>query len=149
MGEKRTKFNLLDALIVLAVIALIAGIIWRQELTERIRIEESEKTVVVSCGFEPVDVRTDVEFAEGETVVYYSDGGEAGVVLVTLSEEDSLGEESGAETERGETAVLRLSAVEKDSGYYLANGEKLTVGLRLKLHSDMYEFTALIDSVGG
>ena len=40
MRGKRTRFNFLDFLLILAVLALVAGIIWRQELSDKIEIRD-------------------------------------------------------------------------------------------------------------
>jgi len=161
VGKRKIKFNLLDLLIIVAVGALVAGIIWRRELTQRIKLEDSENTVSVECAFIVTGVKTPPEFNGEVTTVYFSDGSEAQVIKTPVknvkndeslpeSSYDGLPESSEEYNEApppAEILTLRFKAVSKADGYYLEGGGKLFIDAALPLHTTLYEFTALILSI--
>lgn len=149
---KRTRFNFLDVLIIMAVLALIAGIMWRQELTEKIEIRDSQNTVTVNCEFELVDTADAVaqygaRFEEGTTPVYM-DGLQIGVVEKTVS---TVNTDSSADGEpiSVETLLLKLTVVSNPSGYYLENGTKLFLGGQYRLHTKTQDFAVEITGIKG
>jgi len=144
MNKKKARFNFLDVLIILGVLALVAGIIWRQELTQRIQIENSENTVTVACGF----VSSNAVFKDGTFTVYYN-GEEIGSVerkTVEVSVEPTEDGEEPTHTTTVEQA-LTLNVVEKESGYYLNGDTKLVLNGEYNFHTDVQEFTVNITSI--
>ncbi|MBQ3081086.1 MAG: DUF4330 family protein [Clostridia bacterium] len=154
MGKKKARFNFLDFLLVLAVFALVAGIIWRQELSDKIEIRDIENTVTVECEFETV-VGEDtadaaynaVRFPEGSTFVYMN-----GVAVGTVEKKTTQAIPEGSDSEgkhpvKVEKLSLKLSVVSKDSGYYLEGGEKLFIDGEYRLHTKTTEFTVRIVSI--
>ncbi len=127
MKKRKTRFNFLDLLIILAISALVMGIMWRQELTDEIQIMETKNTVSVICEAEII--AGDLSAAEKETLVYMD------------------GVEVGKAQKAGEALRLAFSAVSKDSGYYLESDAKLFIDGEYKLHTKTEEFTVKILSV--
>lgn len=158
MSKKRVRFNFLDVLIILATLALVAGIIWREELTERIETRNIENTVTVSCDLNAF-VSTDkegtvyaVKFEEGNTPVYM-DGVEVGYVqavrTVVSQPDDSVDdtskdEDTPQEPQIVEETKLFLKAVSRSSGYYIGGETKLLIGGEYLLHTKTSEFTVRI-----
>lgn len=127
MKKRKTRFNLLDLLIILAVGALVVGVMWRQELTDKVQIMETKNTVSVLCDAEIID--GDLS-AEGDNILIYMDGVEVGKAAKAL---DKL--------------RFAFSAVSKDSGYYLESDAKLFIDGEYKLHTKTEEFTVRIVSI--
>lgn len=155
MSKKKTRFNFLDFLLVLAVFALVTGIIWRQELSDKIQIRDIENTVTVICEFDMVNDGADgaeaaynkVKFSDGSTPIYM-DGVSVGTVeksTVVIPTEDSSVEGGGGVKE--EKLSLSLSVVSKDSGYYLAGDEKLFIDGEYRFHTKTQEFTVHINEI--
>ncbi|MBE6677604.1 MAG: DUF4330 family protein [Ruminococcaceae bacterium] len=144
MAKNKKSFNLLDVLIVLAVLCLIAGILWRKELTAVVEQHAKENATNVFCTC------TVVEFENGEkaklpsdiTDVYYK--GEKIGVLVPSVVTDEVSEEDT--TNDIPTVAVKFTAVEEDSGYYI-NGTKLVLGEEYSLYTDLYEFTVRIEQI--
>lgn len=144
MNKKKARFNFLDVLIILGVFALVAGIIWRQELTQRIQIENSENTVTVTCSF----VSANARLADGTADVYYN-GEKVGSVerkTTEVSLEPSENSEEPTHTATVEQ-TLTLNVVEKDSGYYLNGDTKLVLDGEYCFYTDLQEFTVNITSI--
>ena len=158
MSKKKTRFNFLDFLLALAVFALIAGIIWRQELSDKIEIRDIENTVTVLCEFDMVVDGADaaetayntVKFTDGSTFVYM-DGVAVGTVekrtVVVPGEESAETSGDSGSTVKVEKLQLKLSVVSKDSGYYLAGGEKLFIDGEYRFHTKTQEFTVRISTI--
>jgi len=156
MGKRKIRFNFLDVLLVLGVLALVAGIIWRQELTDRIQIRDSENTLGVVCEFELVTREEDggsykrIQFAEGSTAVYMSDFSVGNVEKTTVYATPEISGDSD-ESEDGGVAIeklsLNLKAVSKDSGYYLAGDVKLYINGVYRFHTKTEEFSVRITSI--
>lgn len=158
MSKKKTRFNFLDFLLVLAVFALIAGIIWRQELSDKIEIRDIENTVTVLCEFDMVVDGADtaetayntVKFTDGSTFIYM-DGVAVGTVekrtVVVPREESAETSGDSGSTVKVEKLQLKLSVVSKDSGYYLAGGEKLFIDGEYRFHTKTQEFTVRISTI--
>ena len=142
---------MLDALILLAVFTLIAGVIWRSELNTQIKRQDSENRTAVECFFSITDVMTTPQFSEGETTVYFEDGSAAKLIktveTVIVSEDDVSEDGYVPKTATAETMTLRFNVVSRDSGFYLENGGKVHKGALLLLHTDLYEFTAEITTI--
>ncbi len=143
MAKTKKSFNLLDVLIVLAVLCLIAGIFWRKELTTVVEQHAKENTVSVFCTC------TVIELEGGETAklpsnitdIYYE--GEKVGTLVPSVVTDESGEE---DTVDQRTVAVKLTAVEENSGYYL-NNTKLVQGEKYSFYTDLYEFTLRIEQI--
>ncbi len=144
MAKTKKSFNLLDVLIVLAVLCLIAGIFWRKELTAVVEQHAKENTVNVFCTC------TVMDFEDGEkaklpsdiTDIYYK--GEKIGVLVPSVVTDEVSEE---ENDGGiHTVAVKFTAVKEDSGYYI-NGTKLMQDEEYSLYTDLYEFTVRIEQI--
>lgn len=145
MSGKAPKFNFLDVLIIIAALSLVVGIIWREELTDRIESKNIEDTVTVVCGINAFasaagdDQR--VKFGEGQTAVYI-DGAEVGYIVTvqTVTEESDVDS-----TQRiTEETKLYLKAVSRESGYYIGGEEKLLIGGKYLMHTKTMEFTVQI-----
>lgn len=145
MSGKAPKFNFLDVLIILAALSLVVGIIWREELTDRIESKNIEDTVTVVCGINAFasaagdDQR--VKFGEGQTAVYI-DGAEVGYIVTV----QTVTEESDADSTQHitEETKLYLKAVSRESGYYIGGEEKLLIGGKYLMHTKTMEFTVQI-----
>lgn len=145
MSGKAPKFNFLDVLIILAALSLVVGIIWREELTDRIESKNIEDTVTVVCGINAFasaagdDQR--VKFGEGQTAVYI-DGTEVGYIVTV----QTVTEESDADSTQHitEETKLYLKAVSRESGYYIGGEEKLLIGGKYLMHTKTMEFTVQI-----
>lgn len=159
MNKRRIRFNLLDVLIVIALCALVAGIIWRQELTDRVEQEEKENTVTLLCGFECSDGDAYIigSLPEGDTTLYYN-GTAVGVLSRGISESELSAEDSGDKGGESSTDTskvssfirgteVRLYAVEKDSGYYPVPDTKLLLGKSYRFNTKDCEFTLTITSI--
>lgn len=155
MSKRRVKFNFLDVLIILATFSLIVGIIWREELTERIETRNMENTVSVSCVINAFvsgegEVYA-VRFEDGRTPVYL-DGTEIGYVETVRS---SVSEESASDDVSGDDSApqaveetrLYLKAVSRDSGYYIGGVTKLLIGGEYLLNTKTSQFTVRILTV--
>lgn len=159
MSKKRIRFNFLDVLIVLAVLALVVGIIWREELTERIEDRNIENTITVCCELnafanDGTEVRG-IKFEEGKTVVYL-DGEEVGYIehtRVVESAPEESGDESGDEDEIErpaqitEETKLYLKAVSRESGYYVSGQTKLLIGGDYEMNTKDTRFTVHLLSI--
>lgn len=159
MSKRKVRFNFIDVLIVLATLALVVGIIWREELTERIEDRNIENTVTVCCTLNAfVSYEKDcsvqaMKFDEGKTAVYL-DGTEVGYIETThtvVSNDEVSGDESGKEegkiTQTVDETKLYLKAVSRDSGYYIEGQTKLLIGGEYDLHTKTSEFTVRLLSV--
>lgn len=156
MGKRKIRFNFLDVLLILGVLALVAGIIWRQELTDRMQIRDSENTLGVVCEFELVTREEEgglykrVQFSEGSTAIYMNNSAVGNVEKTTLyASPETSGEENGSE-DAGvaiEKTLLNLRAVSKDSGYYVAGEVKLYIGGVYRFHTKTEEFSVRITSI--
>lgn len=102
--KRKIRFNFIDLLIVLAVIALVAGVIWREELSDRVKTENIENTVTVCCDFNAFsDSRCSHAESfeeEGRTAVYIN-GTEAGYIETVYTE--NSGDAESAEPGGGES----------------------------------------------
>lgn len=149
MSGKAPKFNFLDVLIILAALSLVVGIIWREELTDRIESKNIEDTVTVVCGINAFASASGddqkVKFGEGETVVYIN-GTEVGYIATvqTVTTEESDPDSAQHVTEE---TKLYLKAVSRESGYYIGGEEKLLIGGKYLMHTKTMEFTVQILSV--
>ncbi len=132
MQRKKLSFNLLDVIIVLALALLACGIIWRQELTKQIALRDTQNTVPVLCTVSVLN-STELEAGEKEATLV------AGNKATLVKDEDSAGT-------AGEVR-LKLTAVELESGYYLADGSKLLVEESYVLHSGNKEYSIRILSL--
>lgn len=145
MSGKAPKFNFLDVLIIIAALSLVVGIIWREELTDRIESKNIEDTVTVVCGINAFasaagdDQR--VKFGEGQTAVYI-DGAEVGYIVTV----QTVTEESDVDSTQHitEETKLYLKAVSRESGYYIGGEEKLLIGGKYLMHTKTMEFTVQI-----
>lgn len=161
MDKKKTRFNFLDLLLIVAVVALVAGIIWRQELSDKIEIRDIENTVTVLCEFDAAaDAGSDtaetaynrVKFEDGSTFIYM-DGVAVGsvekstTVITSEESEESSDSSQGNRPIKVEKMHLKLSAVSKESGYYLAGDVKLFIGGEYRFHTKTQEFTVRISSI--
>ncbi len=154
MTKRRIKFNFLDVLFILATLALVVGIIWREELIERVETKNIENTVTVCCDMnayvtEGVDTVYGVKFEEGKTPVYMN-GVEVGYVLHTkevASAESSSDESAPQAPQVSEETTLYLKAVSRNSGYYMGGETKLLIGNEYLLHTKTSEFTVRILTV--
>ncbi len=157
MGKRRIRFNFLDFLLVLGVFALVAGIIWRQELTDKIQIRDSENTLNVICEFELISGDEEggsykrIQFEDGSTEIYMGDTAVGNVEKTTVYANPETSEDSGEESAEAQVAVeklrLKLSAVSKDSGYYLAGDVKLYINGVYRFHTKTAEFSVRIGSI--
>lgn len=149
MSGKAPKFNFLDVLIILAALALVAGIIWREELTDRIESKNIEDTVTVVCGVNAfastAGDNQKVKFGDEQTAVYI-DGAEVGYIVTVQT---PTTEESDADSAQHitEETKLYLKAVSRESGYYIGGEEKLLIGGKYLMHTKTMEFTVQILSV--
>lgn len=154
MSKSKRGFNLLDVLIVLALLFLVACILWGKELTRVVERQEMEQATDVLCTC------TLGEGYDSETVLpekgtkLYFDGEEVGVFMgEVMPAAPELSEEISNEGEPAEDiaieeqtyVAIRFHAVEKKSGYYL-NDLKLTHGSELTLYTDLYEFAVCISA---
>ena len=162
MSKRKIKFNFLDVLLILGVFALVAGIIWRQELTDKIQIRDSENTINVTCEFELISGEEDqssyrrIQFEDGSTRIFMN-----GVVVGTVEKttihatpeasEDSGSTDDDSKEDEVTAAIeklhLKLSAVSKDSGYYLAGDVKLYINGVYRFHTKNEEFSVRIGSI--
>lgn len=151
MNKTKKGFNLLDVLIVLAVVCLVSGILWRQELTERIEKQDKENTVEVYCvcAVLPLDDGEKAALPENDVVLYYEDK-EVGTFLGDYEEEEESAGEASEEEKHyssGDGLVrIKLYAVEKESGYYI-DDMKLVRGAVLDLNSELYELSLSINEI--
>ena len=151
MGRTKKGFNLLDVLIVLAVVCLVSGILWRQELTERIEKQDKENTVEVYClcTVLPLDGGEKAALPDKEVVLYYEDK-EVGAFLGDYAEEEESEEEISVEEKHHASqdglVKIKLYAVEKESGYYI-DDMKLVRGAVLELNSELYELSLSINEI--
>lgn len=152
MSRTKKGFNLLDVLIVLAVVCLVSGILWRQELTERIEKQDKENTVEVYClcTVLPLDDGEKAALPDKEVVLYREDK-EVGTFLGYYEEDaDDSEEETSAEekhyTNQDGLVKIKLYAVEKESGYYI-DDMKLVRGAVLELNSELYELSLSINEI--
>lgn len=156
MKKGKIRFNFLDVLIILAVFLLILGIIWREELTEKIETRNIENTVTVSCGInayvpaENEDGAYAVKFGEGKTDVYLDDA-EAGYIetVVVQTAEESSGDSSadGDAQQTVEETTLYLKVVSRESGYYIGGETKLLLGGEYLFHTKTEQFFVKILSI--
>lgn len=144
MAKTKKSFNLLDVLIVLAVLCLIAGIFWREELTALVEQHAKENTVSVSCTCTVVDFDdgTKLQMPSEITDIYY-DGEKVGVIVPSVVTDEESAEDKAAGTR---TVAISFSAVEEDSGYYI-NGTKILQGEVYTFYTDLYEFTVRIEQI--
>lgn len=148
MSKKKTRFNFLDFLLVLAVFALVAGIIWRQELSDKIEIRDIENTVNVVCEFEMADEAfSAVKFAEGSTFVYMNGVAVGTVEKKTTQSAPDESDDQGNRPVKVEKLSLKLAVVSNDSGYYLEGGVKLFIDGEYRMHTKTEEFTVHITSI--
>ncbi len=124
MQKKKLSFNLLDVIIVLALALLACGIIWRQELTKQLKVRDTQNTVSVICTAEMLNT---TELTEGQTDATMTEGNKATITT----------------TDDGKVSI-KLTAVELESGYYLADGSKLLVEKSYVLHSETTEYSIKI-----
>lgn len=148
MSRKGARFNFLDVLIILAALSLVAGIIWREELTERIENENMEDTVTVVCGINAFASAAGdeqrVKFGVGQTVVYI-DGVEVGYIetVETVASEETSADDD-APSHNTEETRLYLKAVSRESGYYIGGEKKVIIGGEYLMHTKTTEFTVQI-----
>lgn len=146
MSGKAPKFNFLDVLIILAALSLVAGIIWREELTDRIESKNMEDTVTVVCGINAFASAAGddqkVKFDEGQTVVYIG-GTEVGYIVTVKTAASEESDTDSAQPVTEETK-LYLKAVSRESGYYIGGEEKLLIGGKYLMHTKTMEFTVQI-----
>lgn len=150
-GKRKIKFNILDVIIVLALLALVAGILGRDELSKTLKRFDEENTVAVLCEFSnPVeaDERGILNNIKDNPDVYYNGVKVGTFAKVTVDESTQLdavdSAEGGATVQ--ERNMLALSVVAKDSGYYLGE-QKLLIGHSYRFSADGWEFTAIIKSI--
>lgn len=155
MTKSKKGFNFLDVLIVLAALCLVAGILWRNELTRLVERQDKENTVEVVCVCTVAEINEGVSAALPEKgAKLYCNGEEVGVLLgkTETATQDKVPEESGEEASEEAAAVpvaedntitVRLNAVEKSSGYYI-DDVKLIHGATLELYTDLYELKVCI-----
>lgn len=155
MSGRKIRFNFLDVLIILAVLALVLGIIWREELAERIETKNIENTVTVVCEFnafispDGADSVSAYKFEDGKTTVY-TEGVEIGyveTVSTVVSAPDESGDGTSGDGEVQQTVKetkLYLKAVSRDSGYYIGGETKLIIGEEYLFHTKTSEFTVRI-----
>ncbi len=148
MGKKKKIFNFLDVLIVLAVLGLIAGVLWRQELTQLVKQRNEENTVVILCDCTVVSPEgyTVTSLPDANTKLFY-DGKEVGVLIGNVADETSTDSTRDSVTVDPDSSfTVKLSAVEKESGYYIAES-KLLKGREYTFYTNMYEFTVCINEI--
>lgn len=152
MAKPKKSFNLLDVLIVLAALCLIAGIFWREELTELVERHDKENTVSIACNCTVLSVDDNSKALLPDDIVeVYYEGVKVGAIIpsVVADEDESLDDGSSANTTGKiltQNVAISFTAVEENSGYYI-NGIKLVQGEEYLLYTDLYEFTVRIDRI--
>lgn len=153
MKRKKIKFNVLDVIIVIALLALVAGILWRKELSDAVDQLDKENTVAVTCEFTNVteeDERHMLNNLKGNPDVYYNGVKVGTIAKVTVADtEESRDEDTSLEGEKPNLLaknVLVLAAVAKDSGYYIED-TKLVIGEEYRFSAAGWEFSVVIDSI--
>ena len=110
--NQKPKFNVLDLIIIIALIALIAGGVWRSGVIEQLRIPEANDTVEITFLCQGVTAGSDKVFAVGDTLYCTDDGLTLGSVTLTESEPTRIYREDAdgnlTVSESTETVELRF-----------------------------------------
>ena len=161
-SKNKKRFNVVDALIIMLVLALLITVGYRvyRQITDNDNIEKCEYVIEFLSDEEYYNSMTDV-LKEGDEVYFCSDGVFMGYLYD--SKTDSYGviydAESG-EAESAETNIyekkcfggliaLSTDANEvKGSDYLVIGGRNISVGSRIEVYTEKATFTIMVISIG-
>ncbi len=141
--NQKPKFNVLDLIIIIALIALIAGGVWRSGVIEQLRIPEANDTVEITFLCQGVTAGSDKVFAVGDTLYCTDDGLTLGSVTLTESEPTRIYREDAdgnlTVSESTETVELRFTVKctgrISDEGFLLGGTRYLAAGSTVSAHN--------------
>ena len=156
MNEKRkVRFNFVDFLIIIAVLAALFSIMFRSTLLKLIGNVVYTQDAVITVRFEGMTEEQADAVSEGD-VLYLSDErlGEISSVTKTPSTQTLLaGGEDRAfirvsdESHYDLVCTLTVRGVYNDDGFYLFGEQYLGVGKEISVSSEIYTYTVVVVSI--
>ena len=88
-GKKNVHFNVIDALIIILLVAIVLGVYFRFNIVEQLKSEDNTDVYTVSFSVDNIRYTTPSYMSVGDAV-YFADSGELFGVLISDSENQSV-----------------------------------------------------------
>lgn len=153
--KKRKRLNIIDILIIIAVIALAAGVALRYNLAEKIGVKSNRDTVIISFLVENIKPTSADAFIEGDVFYIDSNNMELGT-LITTDQSSAANYNTNSQgivtrdfdsLQRDVRCTLEATGAITDSGFMLGGTYYIGVNKELKIHSKNIMVTVTVTGV--
>ncbi len=153
--KKKMRLNIIDILIILAVIALAAGVALRYNLAEKIGVKSNRDTVMVSFLIENIKPTSADALVPEDIVFLDSNGMELGKLLaISLSEAENynLSDEGVMTLDYDSTRCdvrgeIEATGAMTDGGFMLGGTYYIGANKELKVHSKNIQVTMTVTGI--
>lgn len=158
-NRRRFRFNIIDVIILLVILAAAGGILIRSNIGEKIGIDSQSETVEIRFLVTYLDHSAGDAFVEGDILYFNANGQKIGTlsatktivpaeVFVTKSDGTIVKTESpGARKIDLRSGIIASGIYNSDGNFMLDGNTCLTPGMELSFHSEHIIVTAQITEI--
>ena len=154
----KRKFNIIDVIIIVLVILCIVGIYFRSRITEWVGIDKQLVEYRLSFKVSEIKYTSSEYLSTGEKIYLDNPDLELGTIdgnCTVLPAEVYLEKNDGTlirvdypkDSFVDISGSLKCMGTEREDGFYLAGSISISPGMKLKVHTEMLDFTITITDI--
>ncbi|MGM9680957.1 MAG: DUF4330 family protein [Eubacteriales bacterium] len=153
--SRKYRMNFVDILVAILVILSVVSFFFRGQAEKLVNQMMADDTVTVGFAITDLDPTVAEQFGAEKDFTYNDEtfgvlqSYDVGMGTKTILSNSPLAFKNVSDSgSRTVTGTILVTGIRKDSGFYLASGEKIAVGKTFTVYSMGQKFTILITKIG-